>query len=130
MWDHYGLLGVSSRATHAEIRAAYLRLVREHHPDHRPDDPASEDKVRAANAAWEVLGDEDRRAAYDRLHAARAERSQKPGTHAGPRPTHARAVSTAYSAERERFQRQFSRTIFNYTLAAFIVGTVILLVTA
>lgn len=128
--DHYEVLGVSPAASRQEVRAAYLRVVREHHPDHRPGDATSEETVRAANAAWEVLGDDDRRAAYDRLRTARRARAAPQGTSAVRRPTNARVVRSAYSDERERFQRQFSRSLFHYATGAFVVGTVLLLVIA
>lgn len=131
--DHYEVLDITPEASRKEIRAAYLRVVREHHPDHRPGDALSEERVRAANAAWEVLGDDERRAAYDRLRAAREarrERAVPQGTRAVQRPADARFVRSAYSDERDRFQRQFSRATLHYATGAFIVGSVLLLLTA
>jgi hypothetical protein len=64
--SHYQVLGVAPHATHEEIRRAYRKLVREHHPDHNPDAPA-EARARVASiiGAWEVLGDPEKRRAYD-----------------------------------------------------------------
>ncbi len=59
--DHYAILGVSPGATTAEIKAAYRALVKRHHPD-AGGDPRT---ILALNAAWEVLGDGDRRRHYD-----------------------------------------------------------------
>lgn len=59
--NHYEILGVSSAATQNEIRQAYRRLAQQHHPD-KGGDPAV---FRAAQQAYEVLSDADRRAAYD-----------------------------------------------------------------
>jgi hypothetical protein len=62
---HYQLLGVAPTATMAEIRAAYLRLARRHHPDAGGDSA----RMRELNEAWTVLGDASRRRAYDRTVA-------------------------------------------------------------
>ena len=62
MADPYAVLEVSPTATAAEIKAAYRRLVKQHHPDAGGDDQ----RILALNAAWEVLGDAERRRAYDR----------------------------------------------------------------
>jgi len=66
--DPYAVLGVAVTATAAEIKAAYRALVKQHHPDAGGDDQM----ILALNAAWEVLGDGERRAAHDRQHAASA----------------------------------------------------------
>lgn len=67
--SHYDVLGVPRSAGTAEIRRAYLRLARRHHPDHHAGDPRAvreaEDRMRRINAAWHVLSDPGRRALYD-----------------------------------------------------------------
>lgn len=68
--DHYEELGVSPSATPAEIRASYLALARQFHPDGlataSPSDRATASaRMARVNAAWTVLGDADRRARYD-----------------------------------------------------------------
>ena len=90
--DLYALLGVPAHASGDEIRHAYRSLARRHHPDANPDE-AMADRFRRAAAAYEVLGDERDRAAYDRAlrieHQAH-ERATRPGpvaSHVAPRPT-------------------------------------------
>lgn len=68
---HYEVLGVAPTAPAEDIRRAYLRLAREHHPDRHGAATsgraaAAEERMRAVNAAWAVLGDADRRSDYDR----------------------------------------------------------------
>ncbi len=75
--NHYEVLGVKRSASKAEIRRAYLTLARRYHPDFHhggssrvevtESDGATEMKIRQVNAAWEVLGDEQRRAYYDEV---------------------------------------------------------------
>ena len=64
---HYEVLGISVRATSDEVRTAYRRAARARHPDAGGDARAMSE----LNAAWHVLRDPERRAAYDRLLARR-----------------------------------------------------------
>lgn len=66
--SYYQLLGVAPHASHDEIRRAYRALAQVHHPDANPEgDGAGADAAMVEiNAAWEVLGDPERRLAYDR----------------------------------------------------------------
>lgn len=63
MNDYYAILGVKKDATQTEVKAAYLRLSKALHPDVNPHGAAL---MQAVNAAYEVLGDAKKRAAYDR----------------------------------------------------------------
>jgi curved DNA-binding protein len=73
--DPYQILGVSRNASPDEIKRAYRRLAKEHHPDRNPQNKqAAERKFKEVQAAYEVLGDPQRRAQYDRFGAG------------GPRP--------------------------------------------
>jgi len=65
--DYYQLLGVSQTATPKEITKAYRKLARDLHPDRRPDDPEAAERFKEVSAAYEVLGDEAKRAEYDEV---------------------------------------------------------------
>lgn len=65
--NYYSILGVSREASEEDIKKAYRRLVFQHHPDRNPDSVHAEDKIREINAAYEVIGDAERRKTYDRL---------------------------------------------------------------
>ena len=88
MNDPYTVLEVSSHASAAEIKAAYRRLVKQHHPDADGDDQ----QMLALNAAWEVLGDQERRRNFDRTHTARPAASRAPERRRA-RSAHDRAVA-------------------------------------
>ncbi|HQR46933.1 MAG TPA: DnaJ domain-containing protein, partial [Thermoanaerobaculia bacterium] len=64
MKSPYEILGVDRRATDAEIKKAYRRLARKHHPDVNPGDPAAQKKFQEIAAAYEVLKDPKRRQHY------------------------------------------------------------------
>jgi molecular chaperone DnaJ len=69
--DFYGTLGVERGAGADAIKKAYRALAMKYHPDRNPDDKDAERKFKDASEAYEVLKDEDKRAAYDRFgHAA------------------------------------------------------------
>jgi curved DNA-binding protein len=63
--DYYNILGVSRTASEKEIKAAYRKLARKHHPDVNPNNKASEDKFKEISEAYEVLSDKDKRVKYD-----------------------------------------------------------------
>ena len=67
--DLYDILGVPRTATAEEIKKAYRRLAKQHHPDVNPGNKAAEEKFKEVSAAFEVLSDEKRRKLYDEFGA-------------------------------------------------------------
>jgi curved DNA-binding protein CbpA len=134
--DHYQALGVLPDASAADIRAAYLRLMREHHPDRRPGDAAAEDAARRINAAWEVLGHSARRASYDRLRTVRSGGAeQTPGAtlHRDPHAAVTRMTaksSPAYSADHHGFREDFQRACLRVGVTTVLLGMLLLLAIA
>jgi curved DNA-binding protein CbpA len=110
-FDPYKVLQVDPEAEDEVVQAAYRRLAQKYHPDRRPDADGVARMV-AINAAWEVVRDPSRRAAYDAARSAAAPRPAAPSPHSEPatrpaaapaqqRPGHASAPpSAAGSAQR------------------------------
>ncbi len=66
--DYYRVLGVSREASDEEIKKAYRILVFQHHPDRNPTSSDAERQIREINAAYEIVGDSEKRRSYDRLY--------------------------------------------------------------
>ena len=69
--DFYGVLGVSRDATDDDIKEAFHILRNRYHPDRNLHDPETEEKLKEAITAYDVLKDSDKRRQYDREHAVR-----------------------------------------------------------
>jgi hypothetical protein len=90
--NYYVLLGVDPKSSRKEIKAAYHRLARQYHPDVNPNNPSSEERFKQINAAYEVLSDPHRRAAYDRSQSV----------YDRPRWSHTRQRRTTYHRSHAR----------------------------
>src|SRR5947208_16734915 len=82
--DFYDILGVSKSADADELKRAYRKLAMQLHPDRNPGDKSAEHKFKDINESYDVLKDDQKRAAYDRFgHAAFENGSRGPGDFAG-----------------------------------------------
>ena len=82
--DYYKILGVAKGATEKEIKAAYRKLARKHHPDMNQGNPKAEARFKEIGEAYEVLSDPEKRKRYDALGANWNSYRQAPGP--GPWP--------------------------------------------
>ncbi len=65
--DYYRVLGVSDTASQKDIKSAYRKLSRQYHPDTNPDDNAAEERFKEVSAAYDVVGDAEKRKEYDEV---------------------------------------------------------------
>jgi DnaJ-class molecular chaperone len=65
--DLYATLGVARDASQAEIKKAYRKLARKHHPDVNPGDKSAEERFKEFSAAFDILSDPEKRKLYDEL---------------------------------------------------------------
>jgi len=66
MRDPYAVLGVAKSAKPEEIKSAYRKLAKKYHPDQNKDDPKAKERFSDASQAYEILGDKEKRAQFDR----------------------------------------------------------------
>ena len=80
MADPYQLLGITRASSPDEIRKPYRRLAKKHHPDLHPDDKAAEARFKEIASAYDIIGDEKKRARFDagEIDASGTERQQQP----------------------------------------------------
>ena len=76
--DYYAVLGVPQNASAKDITKAYRKLARQYHPDANPNNAAAEERFKEISAAYDVLGNEERRREYDEV------RRLGPGAFGGP----------------------------------------------
>ena len=63
--DYYETLGIGRDASAVDIKSAFRKLAMKHHPDRNPGDQAAEQRFKELNEAYEILKDDQKRAAYD-----------------------------------------------------------------
>ena len=81
--DFYQVLGVAQGASAAEIKTAYRKLARANHPDSNPGDDAKHEKFKAVAEAYDVVGDEAKRAKYDEFRSLQSRGGFNPGMGGG-----------------------------------------------
>lgn len=77
--DFYEVLGVNRDASDEEIKKSYRKLAMKYHPDRNPDNPKAEEQFKEAKEAYEILSDEQKRAAYDQYGHAGVDPSMGAG---------------------------------------------------
>lgn len=113
---HYDVLGVAPDSTASEVRAAYRRLARLHHPDAR----GSAERMAEVNEAWRVLGDPARRREYDRLAGAESSAGRDDRSTSTSSPP----VSPVVVAAPVRFPWKFMAGMAAVGIAVVVVGAV------
>ncbi|UOM37015.1 DnaJ C-terminal domain-containing protein [Acuticoccus sp. I52.16.1] len=78
--DPYTVLGISKSASESEIKSAFRRLAKRYHPDTNSDDPKAQERFSEVNSAYEIVGDKDKRAKFDR---GEIDAAGQPRFHAG-----------------------------------------------
>ena len=110
--DPYSVLGVDRSADIAQIRRAYLRQLRDHHPDLHPGDALAQQRTAELNRAWQQVS---------RRHTTTTV------TRADHRPR-SRPPQRAYSTDRRHFRVAFTTATLRVALAVLAIGLVLLIV--
>lgn len=82
--DFYAVLGVPKTVSDADLKKAYRKLAREHHPDQNPGDKKAEARFKEISEAYSVLSDKQQRAEYDQMRAMGSGARFAPGAAGGP----------------------------------------------
>ena len=109
--DYYRVLGVKKSASQDDIKKAFRKLARQHHPDMNPDDPSAEERFKEVSEAYEVLSDPEKREKYDRFGAQWQQfqgQGGRPGDFDwGPWASQAGGGGTTYRVSPEEFESMF-----------------------
>ena len=81
--DFYEVLGVAKGTDKKEIKQAFRRMAMKYHPDRNPGDKAAEESFKEVNAAYEILADDQKKAAYDQYGHAGVDPNARGGSQAG-----------------------------------------------
>ncbi|MEO1946262.1 MAG: DnaJ domain-containing protein, partial [Methylophilaceae bacterium] len=81
--DFYEVLGVNQDASKEEVKKSYRKLAMKYHPDRNPDNAKTEEQFKEAKEAYEILSDDQKRAAYDQYGHAGVDPSMGGGGGAG-----------------------------------------------
>src|SRR5213080_720773 len=94
--DPYEVLGVTRSASEDEIKRAYRKLARQHHPDRNPGDKQAETRFKEVQDAYDILSDKEKRQQYDRFgFAPQGGFRGGPADRGGPTSTSAARASTS-----------------------------------
>src|SRR5215203_6843697 len=86
--DYYETLGLARGASEDDVRKAYRKLARKHHPDLNPGDKSSEDRFKNVQEAYDILSDPKKREMYDQVgfYSENGFTGAGPAPGAGPQP--------------------------------------------
>lgn len=119
--DYYDVLGVPRTASAEDIKAAYRRLARQHHPDMNKDNPkAAEEKFKELSEAYEVLVDAEKRQRYDQLGFPGVETEFGPQGFTWQHFTHAQDLEDLLGSSgffQQLFRQGFAEDIFGNTVS-------------